>query len=200
MPEKKLDTKQCPKCKEDIPKDAKKCKHCGAPVGSWFGRHKIITIIFVLVVFFLIKSLVTPNNPDSNGGNNGLNSTNSDSQLSEEQKDLHEKISEIQIVSSTVTPNGIGTPILELIIKNNSKNTVDALDFEAWLYNNYDEPVGEWNIAKNKPFRDIIQEKIAPGASGTFTFNLAVYDQATKAEDVTITKVHFTNGETLSIE
>lgn len=50
------ETKKCPKCKEDIAKGAKKCKHCGADLRRWFARHKIITgwLIFGLLAFLSI--------------------------------------------------------------------------------------------------------------------------------------------------
>jgi len=149
MSEEKLETKQCTKCKENIPKDAKRCKHCGAHAVSWFERHRVITIIFVIFIFLIIKGLVSSNNPNSNGGNGGINSINLDPEFLEKQKVLYEKLSEIQIVSSTIENDIIGTPILKITVKNNSKNTIDALDFEAWLYNNYDEQIGEWNRKTN---------------------------------------------------
>ena len=67
------ETKKCPKCKEDIAKDAKKCKHCGADLRNWFVRHKVWTGILVLLVLGIIgsasgggKTTTTTNNSSAN--------------------------------------------------------------------------------------------------------------------------------------
>ena len=50
----KEETKKCPKCKEEIAGDAKKCKHCGADLRNWFVRHKVLTVILALFVIGII--------------------------------------------------------------------------------------------------------------------------------------------------
>lgn len=42
-------TKKCPKCKEEVLKGAKKCKHCGADLRNWFMRHKVISVFLILL-------------------------------------------------------------------------------------------------------------------------------------------------------
>ncbi len=51
-----MDSRKCPKCKEVIKPDAKKCKHCKADLRNWFVRHKILTVILVLVVLAVLGS------------------------------------------------------------------------------------------------------------------------------------------------
>lgn len=53
-----LATKKCSKCKEEIQINAVRCKHCGADLRSWFGRHPIITIIIVLPLSISIISTI----------------------------------------------------------------------------------------------------------------------------------------------
>ena len=44
-------TKKCPKCQEEISKNAKKCKHCGSDLRNWFMKHKIISFLLILFIF-----------------------------------------------------------------------------------------------------------------------------------------------------
>lgn len=50
-------TKKCPKCKEEIKIDAKKCKHCNADLRSWPERHKVLTFILCLVFLITIINI-----------------------------------------------------------------------------------------------------------------------------------------------
>lgn len=49
-------TKKCPKCREDILKSAKRCKHCQGDLRNWFARHKVMTGILVIIVLIIIAS------------------------------------------------------------------------------------------------------------------------------------------------
>jgi len=60
------ETKHCPKCKEEVKSDAKKCKHCGADFRKWFARHKILSII----LGFILLSAVINASSDNNSANN----------------------------------------------------------------------------------------------------------------------------------
>lgn len=66
------ETKKCPKCKEEIAKDAKKCKHCGADLRNWFVRHKVWTGVLILFVIGIIGSA-------SGGGKTTTTTSNSSS-------------------------------------------------------------------------------------------------------------------------
>ena len=50
-------TKKCPKCNEEIQSSAKKCKHCQADLRNWFVKHKVLTVILVIIVFGIIVSV-----------------------------------------------------------------------------------------------------------------------------------------------
>ena len=54
--ENSIDSKRCPKCKEDILWDAVKCKHCWADLRNRFVRHKIVTVILWLFILWAIFS------------------------------------------------------------------------------------------------------------------------------------------------
>lgn len=59
-------TKKCPKCKEEILKSAKKCKHCGSSLEGWFDRHKILTIFFILLLIVIMRPGSDANNVSNN--------------------------------------------------------------------------------------------------------------------------------------
>lgn len=105
----------------------------------------------------------------------------------------------IEITSSKIENNSVGTPILYITVKNTGKKTIDAVTTMSYFFNNFDDPVGEWGAKESSPFAGIIQEKIAPNGTYSAQYNLAVYDTATKVK-AEIYKVHFTDGTTISQE
>lgn len=87
----KEQTKKCPKCQEEVLKSAKKCKHCGSDLRSWFMRHKIMSAFLILIFISAV----------SGGGNSEQNtnvSTSNNQQSSvepskpEEQKPVSKEI------------------------------------------------------------------------------------------------------------
>lgn len=50
------ETKKCPKCGEEVQSVAKTCKHCQADLRNWFIKHKILTVILVLILLGMIGS------------------------------------------------------------------------------------------------------------------------------------------------
>ena len=60
---------RCPKCKEDIQKDAKKCKHCGADLRNWFAKNKIITWLLVILILWIMWSSWSKNNTQTTNTN-----------------------------------------------------------------------------------------------------------------------------------
>jgi len=56
-------TKQCRDCKADIPKDAKKCMHCGSKQGIGVVGG-VVAILFTLLVIGWVSNAVNPNSPN----------------------------------------------------------------------------------------------------------------------------------------
>lgn len=59
-------TKKCPKCQEEISKNAKKCKHCGSDLRNWFLKHKIISVVLIFFVLVIIGGSSDENNNQTN--------------------------------------------------------------------------------------------------------------------------------------
>lgn len=51
--------KKCPKCKGEIPRESSKCRHCGSDVRNWFGHHKIITVLLILIAFGYLVNILS---------------------------------------------------------------------------------------------------------------------------------------------
>lgn len=109
------------------------------------------------------------------------------------------ELGRVEILSTSIEMDSIGNPNLVVKLKNNAGQAVDAVTLETYLLNNFDEPIGEWNVKTHEPFRGILQEKIESGATYTANFNLAVYDQATKVDTTAVVKVHYIDGSSYAL-
>jgi hypothetical protein len=58
----------CKTCGKEIAKGVKKCPHCGKDQRSFFGRHKILSFIGVLILFGIIGSALGGGEEVSNEG------------------------------------------------------------------------------------------------------------------------------------
>ena len=82
-------TKKCPKCQEEISKNAKKCKHCGSDLRNWFLRHKIISVVLIFFVLVIIGG--------SSGENNKQTNTNVQNNLKQEQEEVTVEVTAIKL-------------------------------------------------------------------------------------------------------
>jgi len=57
--------KKCKSCQTEIDSKASKCPHCQADQRNWFAKHKVLTVILVLILIGIISS----------GGNKNSNTT-----------------------------------------------------------------------------------------------------------------------------
>lgn len=69
--------KQCKACKSDIDAKATKCPKCGTDQRNWFMKHKIITGILVVIIFFgIIGASSSGSKNSSSSGSNATASSN----------------------------------------------------------------------------------------------------------------------------
>lgn len=133
----------------------------------------------------------------------------------EEINELHSETG----IKTSIQKNIIGTPELILVVKNMTNKEIDAFEFSCKLYDAFDRPaykIGTNNnifdgIAQqislpapveglaNKPlyFKDFdfnSNEKTLYTYWDIFTWNLTLYETASKVKDISINKVHFTDG------
>lgn len=63
--------KQCKSCKAEIASGATKCSHCGTDQRNWFGRHKIMTGILVIIVILGIMGAIGSSGKNGSNANTG---------------------------------------------------------------------------------------------------------------------------------
>lgn len=199
-------TKSCPHCKTTIDSTAKKCQHCQTDLRNWFVRHPVWTVILVIVIVPIFASALSDTKKVHNNtaqitsapqSSTGTLSTDEIKIIggSANANDIAKRtLDSLSITSVKIVENSIGTPELYITVKNNGTKTIDAFTFAADLYNNFDEQLGEWNRGSNEPYLGLSQDVIQPGATNQGRYNLTLYDQATKAKNPRIIKVHFTDG------
>jgi hypothetical protein len=68
--------KKCKSCQTEIDSKAKKCPHCQADQRNWFVKHKIITVILVLVLIGVISGGAKGNNTTTNSSTSSNKTTN----------------------------------------------------------------------------------------------------------------------------
>jgi hypothetical protein len=103
----------------------------------------------------------------------------------------------VDIVAVNMTQNSIGTPEINLTIRNRSGKTIDGFQFAVDLYDNYDRAVNHYRSSSDgNTYGGISQEAIHPGGQADWVWTLYGFDLATKYKNLRIRSVHFTDGIT----
>jgi len=100
----------------------------------------------------------------------------------------------LKVLSATVSYNSIGTPEVNLTVKNLTKKTIVAYRMNVRAYDDFDRRANSWATNDNL-FKGISQNNsIGSGSSQTDTWDLTFYDLATQVKYVKITEVRFSDG------
>jgi hypothetical protein len=75
--------KKCKSCKSEIDPKATKCPHCGTDQRNWFGRHKILTGIGIIILFFIIVGAAGSGKSTSNSATPSSDVTQSPTKVTE---------------------------------------------------------------------------------------------------------------------
>lgn len=114
-------------------------------------------------------------------------------------EEIKNKIKDIEVTSTKIEKDILGTPNLVVSLKNNTAKIIDGINIEARFLNNFNEEVKGMDF-DNKPFGGTSQKAINPAETVKLEWMLVFYDGATKVEDFKITRIHFTDGEDWNIE
>ena len=90
--------KKCKSCQTEIDSKANKCPHCQADQRNWFAKHKVLTVILVLILIGVVSS----------SGNKGGGSNSSSSSTKTESNNVIAKIGE------AVTANDLSFTVTDI--------------------------------------------------------------------------------------
>jgi len=100
----------------------------------------------------------------------------------------------LKIQGKSITYNAIGVPEANVVLKNVSDKTIDAIKVRIYPYDTYDNRV--YNFGGEGTFKGIAQRiNIDPNYRDAYTWTLNLFDNATKF-NVEVYSVHFTDGTT----
>lgn len=194
-----MNEKTCPKCSKEIPGEAVICKHCGANLKkkNWFKKHPILTVLLILFGIPMLIGFISAATTDTTSTSPTNSSIPVTQPVAEEKAKI---VFPIDFTSSSITTDSIGYPEFNVVIKNKSKKTIDAIEIITKFTNNFGDPVNEYGIADKPYFKGRLQEKITPGASTDGSWSIMSFSGATKIKDLEVYRIHYTDGTTLSNE
>ncbi len=165
-------------------------------MNSWEKRKTPITFaILVILVFVALGSgqykEVTTKNSSATLGSSPTVSGSSDQALVVTKV---QEASPLEVVSTSVTSDSIGTPKANVTVKNISTKIVDAYKVHIKTFNSFGEPAN--GFLTNNNYDGISQDiKVAPGKTDSSSWALYNYDTTRKIEAAPY-QVHFTDGTT----
>jgi uncharacterized membrane-anchored protein YhcB (DUF1043 family) len=156
--------------------------------------------IFILI---LIATTISGNkevNNDLNLSDNLDNNNQIEEVVDNEKEEIKKRIEEnIEVLSTKIEEDIMGTPNLVVSLRNNTDKTIDGINIESRFSNNFNEPVKGLEF-DDEPFGGTSQQIIEAGETFEFQWMLVFYDGATKVDNFKITRVHFDDGEDWNLE
>ncbi len=113
-------------------------------------------------------------------------------------KKRDEVFAQVRLLNVRVEKNIIDVPELRMTIKNTTGRDFDAVVFETSFRNNFDEPIRDWS--GKTTFRGSYQEVIKNGGSAEISTQLVQHEHATKADTPKLIRVHFVDGEEITVK
>lgn len=98
----------------------------------------------------------------------------------------------IDIVDTFLTFNSIGVPEIHIGYINVTKKIIDAVEISVFCYNNFNEPVAEYN--HSNIFHAIDQDEVNSGYKMFSTWTMNLFDNTTKFR-LKVIRVHFNDGK-----
>ena len=170
---------------------------------DFFTKTKAWSFWIGIFILALIATTAGGNKSINNDLNslNGLNNNNQvENAIDSEKEATRQKIEEnIEIISTKIENDILGTPNLVVSLKNNTGKIIDGINIESRFLNNFNEPVTGIEFG-NGPFQGTSQQIIEAGETVEFEWMLVFYNGATKIDNFKITRVHFTDGEDWNLE
>ncbi|UZQ50619.1 DUF4352 domain-containing protein [Clostridium kluyveri] len=101
---------KCKACDADIAKGVNKCPHCGKDQRNWFMRHKVLSIIIILVILGGIGSALSGNDKKDTAVKTSTNDTAKTKQETTQNKTETFKVGDVvQLKDYKITVNKVYT-------------------------------------------------------------------------------------------
>ena len=89
---------KCKTCGADIAKGVKKCPHCGKDQRNFIGRHKVLTVVGIIVILIIIGMASSGGNDNTTApANSTTKSTDTTKQKIEDKKYSYDKFLKIEM-------------------------------------------------------------------------------------------------------
>lgn len=108
-------------------------------------------------------------------------------------------------LSGRIRVNSAGTPELTIRVRSRDRRTIDAFRFSAEVFDNFGDPAMTTRPSRLRPATNVIllqnqadrrSDRVSPRGTKTLGHWSLFHNESARKARITITSVHFTNGET----
>lgn len=191
-----IDTKRCKFCTTDIPKMAKVCPNCKNDLRDWGSRHPILMTMLVLFIFWSVVSWMNQainGVPSTSSSWGNISTTNIEDASKVKEDEIKKKLAWLKIIEQGVA-DVYGFPHISITVRNDTGRSIDAYTFRAKLTDNYNQVLSE-QISGKKYFAWVTQEVIKSWKTNYGNWQLSLFPNATKIQEIYITSIHFSDKD-----